>query len=130
MNVNALHPRPERLPEKTEEFAALRALKTHRTLNDQVEEIAIVLWTDERFRRLLDAVWDEDAVEGSLAADNIVAAQMIRERGKKIESEIGHKKLATIAKALGIVLRRYESSRRERRNRVHGEQVRQENNAE
>jgi hypothetical protein len=70
-------------------------------------------------------VYDEQAVEGSLAADNVMAATMIREYAKKVDEDhaLANEKLATISKALGVVLRRYEISRKERRNMIHGETV-------
>jgi hypothetical protein len=72
----------------------------------------------------LTAVYDEQAVEGSLAADNIEAARMIREKAKTIEDHsLAHEKLATISKSLGVVLRRYHLSRKERRQIVDGQVV-------
>jgi hypothetical protein len=62
-------------------------------------------------------------VEGSLAADNIMAAEMIRDKAKAAGSELASEKLATISKALGVVQRRYGFSRKERRNMVRGEIV-------
>lgn len=93
-------------------------------LNDLVDEIHRQLTeNDPAYRRLLWAVYDEQAVEGSLATDNIMAAKMIRDRAKQIDSEIKDEKLHTIVMALGIVLRRYGQSRKERRLMVAGERV-------
>ena len=98
--------------------------KTTRTLNDHVEEIYLLLIPNQDFRNLIEAVWDEQAIEGSISADSIMAAQMIRERARKMNNTVVSKeKLATIAKAMGVVLRRYGFSRAERRNMVHGEIV-------
>jgi hypothetical protein len=61
---------------------------------------------DEKYRAYLRPVYDAHAVEGSLAADNIMAAKMIREKAKEIGStELASEKLATINLALGVVLR-------------------------
>jgi hypothetical protein len=88
-----------------------------------VEEFHLSLFEDNKYRTYLRAVWDEQAVEGSLSADNIMAAMMIRDRAKKAESIVASEKLATIAKALGVVLRRFGETRKQRRNMVHGEVV-------
>jgi hypothetical protein len=111
-------------PENQRSLLAKRVLVHKRTLNDLVEDILVQLWEDNDFRRYTRAVWDEQAIEGSLAADNIMAATMIRERARENDNnEVANEKLATIAKAMGVVLRRYEESRQERRNRLHGENV-------
>ena len=83
------------------------------------------------YRALLRAVYDEQAVEGSLAADNTFAAIMIREKAKTIDgNELAGEKAATISKALGVVMRRYHSSRNERRNTLEGEIVAPVSNGE
>jgi hypothetical protein len=94
-----------------------------RLLNDMVDELHNKLFEDPKYRAYLDGVWDEQCVEGSLAADNFKAAEMIRERAVKENSRVAHEKLATIVKSLGIVLRRYGISRKERRNTVDGQLV-------
>jgi hypothetical protein len=102
-----------------------RFTKTQRTLNDHVEEVHKALLDSdqgEQYRAFLFAVYDEQAVEGSLAADNVLSAKMIREWAEKEENqELTREKPATIAKALGVVLRRYHESRKERRQMVDGE---------
>ena len=87
-----------------------------RTLIDQVEQIHLSLIEDDQYFRYLEAVYDEQAVEGSLFADDTMAAEMIRDYAKKIAcSAVAHEKAATIVKALGAVLRRYGASRKQRR---------------
>ena len=90
-----------------------------------VEDIHRVLVNeDPEYRAYLRATYDAHAVEGSLAADNVLAAMIIRERAKKIGStEVAEEKLAIINLALGVVLRRYKASRKQRRNTVAGEEV-------
>jgi hypothetical protein len=117
-----LKPRPAPLPAKINQWE--RFIKQERTLNDMVEEIHRLLVDEsEDYRNYLEAVYDEDAVEGSLAADNTMAAMMIREKAQTQGSEVAHKKLATISKALNIVMRRYHADRKRRRNTVGGEFV-------
>jgi hypothetical protein len=123
---------PPPLPEKIEEWQ--RFLKAERTLNDLVEDIHRILVADEEdgptYRALLRAVYDEQAKEGSLSADNIFAAIMIRDKAKVLDAahELADQKAATISKALNIVMRRYHSSRKERRYMLEGEVVPAENN--
>jgi hypothetical protein len=116
---------PVPLPSTRGDLAVLRKLKAKlKPLNDQVEEVFEQLVEDEKFNRYLQAVYDEQAVEGSLAADNIGAAIMIRERALELGYSLADEKWATISKALGVVLRRYGLSRKERKNTVNGEVVR------
>jgi len=100
-----------------------RKIKSERTLNDHVEDVHVALYDDSsEYRRLLEAVWDSDAVEGSLAIDNTLAAAMLRDKAKGISGNpVGDKKLDTIVKSLTVVLRRYHNSRKERRHTVEGQ---------
>jgi hypothetical protein len=122
-NVTKNIPLP--LPATAEDHLQHRIMQTQRTLNDMVEETHLQLIEDDKYRDYLNAVWDEQAVEGSLSADNIMAATMIRTKAVKMGNAIlAREKLATISKSLGVVLRRYEFSRKQRRNTVGGEVVR------
>ena len=128
MNVVAKNVPPQ-LPENIDDWQ--RSIKVDRTLNDLVEELHKRLWgKDEEYRRLLFAVYDEQAVEGSLAADNTLAAQKLRQVAEQINSPATKEKLGSIVKALNIVLRRYNQSRKERRNKVGGEIIPPESNGE
>lgn len=111
------------LPERIEEWE--RHMKSERTLNDLVEDIHRILTNeDAKYRAYLRAVYDAHAVEGSLAADNVMAAMIIRNKAKDIGSnEVAEEKLAVINMALGVVLRRYHASRKQRRNMLGGEEV-------
>lgn len=111
------------LPEKIEDWQ--RKIKAERTLNDLVEELHRMVWdSDPKYRQFLRAVYDEQAVEGSLAADNTLAAMILRDKAEKMDgNEVKNEKLATINKALGVVLRRYGQGRKERRNMLGGEIV-------
>lgn len=107
-----------------------RKTKTHRTLNDQVEELHRSIYdSNERYRALLEAIYDEQAIEGSLSADHIMAAQILRTAAEKRNSAVAKEKLATIGKCLNIVLRRYGQGRKERRYMVGGEIVPPDSNA-
>lgn len=119
----AAKPRPPELPAVIEDWH--RFLKTERTINDEVEDIHRMLVKEPQYRAYLWATWDEQAVEGSLSADNTMAAQMIRDKAKALADDhpLTKEKLATISKSLGVVLRRYHASRKERRQTVSGEVV-------
>jgi len=112
------------LPEKIEDWE--RQIKAERTLNDLVEDIHRALVNENpKYRAYLRATYDEHAVEGSLSADNTLAAMIIRDRAKDSEvyAEVAQEKLAIINMALGVVLRRYGASRKQRRNTVGGKIV-------
>jgi len=77
-------------------------------LNEQVEILHIILWADEHYKQWLQAVWDSDAIEGKVYLDHAEGARMIREQAKIHNmTDITKQKLATIIKALRVVLRRY-----------------------
>lgn len=124
-NGAIVRPRPPSLPATRGDLLANRKGDPVRTLNDHIEDIHIILYEDGTYQRFLDAVYDEDAVEGSLAADNLEAARMIREyaRQDNRNTYVGDKKLVTISKSLGVVLRRYGMSRKERARMIDGETV-------
>jgi hypothetical protein len=117
----ALKPRPPTLPVTSAEHLAHRKLKAKRTINDQIEDIHLTLIENEQYREFLEAVWDEQAVEGSVLDDRHCAAKMIRDRAMKANPFIAKQKLATIRKSLGVVLARYGFSRNERRNAIGGD---------
>ena len=83
MNL-APKPLPPRLPETATEFLAHRKMKATRSLKDQVEDVHIALYDDKSYKALLEAVYNEQAVEGSLAADDFKAAELIREKAKQM----------------------------------------------
>jgi hypothetical protein len=116
------------LPEKIEDWQ--RHIQAERTLNDLVEDVHRVLVNEsEDYRAYLRAVYDQHAVEGSLAADNVFACMLIRDKAKEIGStEVADEKIGIINLALGVVLRRYHASRKQRRNMLGGEVVPSEDN--
>src|SRR5215475_11487551 len=104
------------LPEKIEDW--VRHIKAERSFNDLIEDLHRTLVNENpKYRAYLRATYDAHAIEGSLAADNVLAAMIIREKAKEIgSSEVAAEKLAIINLALGVVLRRYHASRKQRRN--------------
>lgn len=93
------------------------------SLNDLVEQAHLSLYhTSQDYRAFLYAVYDEQAVEGSLSADNVMAAEKLRDFAREHDDlvDLAKEKLATISKALGVVLRRYKSDRKSRKNMLGG----------
>jgi len=111
------------LPENIDEWE--RHLKAERTLNDLVEDVHRILVNENaKYRGYLRAVYDAHAVTGSLAFDNCKACEILQEKAKDLGStEVAEEKLAIINLALGVVLRRYHASRKQRRNTLGGEEV-------
>jgi hypothetical protein len=88
---------------------------TNRSLNDLVEVIHIELIDNDKYIAFITALNDAEAVEGSVLADDISAALMIRDKAKELKiDEVGVADLATIRTALNVVLRRYDMSRNQR----------------
>ena len=123
-------PLPPPLPATREELLKDRHLKQQRTLNDYVEDVYVSLAEDADFQKLVWAVHDSQAAEGSLSADNFMAAQMIRDTARKMGNPAKDENLTTIKLALGVVLRRYRKDRKSRRNMIHGEVMPTENDIE
>lgn len=115
------------LPDKIEDW--VRHVKSERTLNDMVEDIHRVLVDEsEKYRRYLQAVHDVHAVTGSLAFDNCKACEMIKDKAKELGyTEVAVELEGVINLALGVVLRRYHASRKQRRYTLRGEMVSPEN---
>src|SRR5262245_20440917 len=125
-----LQARPTPLPATIDDWE--RKIKHGLTLNDHVEAVHLQLWDDSpEYRAFLEAVWDSDAVEGSLACDNHEAARLLREKAKTIDGNpAGRKNIDTLKKSLGVVLNRYGNSRKDRRHTVHGQRVPTDNGTE
>jgi hypothetical protein len=112
------------LPATVEDLLAQRRPMIGRTLNDYVEDLHVKAWANPAYQAVLEAVYDEDAVEGSLAADNLMAAQMLREIAREHDvPQVANRKLATIVKALNVVLKRFRMSRQLRAITIGGQTV-------
>lgn len=104
------------LPATRSDLLAQYKLKRRRSINDLVEEIVVKLWdNDEKFMKLVTAIYDSEAQEGSLADDDTMAALIIRdtaERDKHVE--VAKQNLHTIKLAMRVCLRRFGVGRSER----------------
>ena len=124
VNQKQLKPMPPALPATVSEWDKLRDIKKNMTLNDRVEAYHRSLEENPTYGKFLYAVYDEQAVEGSLTDDDHGAARMIRDQAvEKNDLEVANQKIASIKKALKIVLRRYHQSRKERKNMIGGQIV-------
>lgn len=115
--------KPPALPSTGAALFPLRSVKGERSLNDRVEDMLLKMWDDKKYRALTDAVWDSQSIEGSCAIDNTMAAKMLRDRALAEGSTLGQEKLDTLVKSTGVVLRRYNQSRKQRRELVAGDTV-------
>ena len=129
------HPRsvagakPAPLPATRAELEADRET-VFRSLNDDVDDAHCELWEqDMDYRSYHEAIWDADAVEGSITADNHAAARYLRDHVQADEATVNRfprlarARTAAIVHSLNVVMRRLHKSRNERRRSVHGEQV-------
>jgi hypothetical protein len=118
------------LPDHIEDW--VRQIKAERTLNDLVEDVHRILVNEsEQYRKYLRATHDAHAITGSQSFDNCKACEMIQAKAMEIGStEVAEEKLAIINLALGVVLRRYKASRKQRRNTLAGQEVPTDNNSE
>jgi hypothetical protein len=125
----ALQPEAPPLPETIADW--VRAIKAERNLNDQVEDLhRVLVGENEKYRKYLRATYDQHAVEGSLSADNVFASMLLRDKAKQVDpnGDVANEKIAVINLALGVVLRRYKASRKQRRQTVGGQVVPNEDN--
>jgi len=122
--------RPEPLPATIQDLLTRRQRVAPPNLNDKVERIYLELYPDPKFQRYLDAVYASDAQEGSLYADDLLAAQMIRAWATEGDKDlyVAGKNLATIARALNVVQARYGISRKARAGKVGDTSVETETN--
>lgn len=104
------------LPATVADLIEQRKNKKSYSLNDMIEKHHIALYTNDDYQSLLEAVHPEQALEGSLIADDFEAARMLREKARESgDGYVAKQKLDTIRKSLAVVLRRYGISRKERR---------------
>jgi hypothetical protein len=107
--------RPVPLPATRDDLVSQYRLKRKRNINDFVEDILLRLWPDQSFMKYLDAIYDSQAVEGSLEADDFEAARIIRQYAKDNNSPmVADENLTTIVRAMKVAQRRYNIGRPQR----------------
>jgi hypothetical protein len=129
MNDQPAVPHAAPLPATYNDFLAARQGKVIRTINDDAETVILALYKDEelspQFRKLQEATDDAEAENGACSIDNVFAAVMIQDKAKTMEvhSLAPPRKLAAVIKAMNVVMRRYNASRKQRKNMLAGQQV-------
>jgi hypothetical protein len=98
-------------------------------INAHVDELHLIMYGDDnktpqenersdKYRRLLTAYYNAAAVEGTMVADDYAAAMMLREfasvevDGKRRDPFVAGSNLATIVRALRVVMKRWKISRK------------------
>jgi len=104
-------------------------IKSRLTINDHIQIAHRELREDDEYLRLVDAIYDSEAIEGSLTDDDVMAALKIRKWAEEYADsspsakEILKANTATIRRAHLIVLNRYGMGRKQRRKMVGGQPV-------
>jgi hypothetical protein len=110
---------PTGLPTTVAGFDAARVRGPRLSLNDLVEQLMRKAWDAGNYRRYLDATNKADTIEGSFYADDLKAAEYIRNLASDQDvEEIANQKLTTLAHCQLIVLNRRGLSREQRRNMI------------
>jgi hypothetical protein len=103
------------LPETRTDLLTHYKLKRKRSINDLVEDIIVKIWEDEEFQKLINAIYDSEAVHGSRGDDDVMAALMIKQfADREKHTEVAGKNLHTIKLAMRVVLNRFEQGRNSR----------------
>jgi hypothetical protein len=104
------------LPATRTDLLAGYKLKRRRNINDLVEEIVVKLWdNDPQFMKLVEPIYDSQAIEGSIDDNYAMAGLIIRDIAKKDKHvEVADQNLHTIKLAMKVVLRRFGISVPER----------------
>lgn len=128
-------PKPPALPLTKKAMLEQRKRPIISSINDEMDTVHLSLMDEgdandktslaAKYIKLLDAVYNSQAVEGSLTGDDYAAAWMIREYARDNKYPLlMEAKLDTIVHALRVVMNRYNIGRKYRRHMVSGEYVR------
>jgi len=109
---------PPTLPQTREDLLAQYKLKRRRSINDLVEEVIVKLWdNNEEFMKYVNAIYDSEAVEGSMDDDDVMAALIIRDTAKQDKHiEVADRNIHTIKLAMRVALKRFDVGRGQRFN--------------
>lgn len=113
------------LPKDRATMVAQRLIQSERNLNDHVDDLHVELFEEgTEYYSLLEPVFNSQAVNGSLSADDFRAAQIILGLAKEkhpAATQVAKQNIETIKRSLHVVWRRYNISRKQRRTTVHGQ---------
>ena len=111
-----LRPDAAKLPTTLVDFELRFKLKRQISLNDEVNTIIRALFEDEEFIKYQHAIYTEEAETGDLYIDDVKAAEVIQTYAVKHEFMLtGNAKLKSVIRAMNVSMRRYDSSRKQRR---------------
>ena len=112
-------PSVQSLPTDPVEWQKRNTLKRPKNLNDEIDAIVSNLMaTDPKFQKFLEPAYPEDSIHGDLFFDDIELARIVLAHAQKPETKnvmVANTKLKGIHRAVQVVLRRYEATRKQRR---------------
>lgn len=104
------------LPTSVTKFLEMRKKQSRVNLHDEVERSYLALYEDDAFRKLREAVYREQCVEGNFIDDDVASAHMLRDHAKREgNAVIMREKLSTIRRSISVVEKRYQATREMRR---------------
>jgi len=105
------------LPATLADLQSQCIVKTQPKLIDEVVKVFFALYDDEEFRALRGEDDPEATVHGSIVVDDVVSAQMVKEKGVEMGLPlIIAANLHSIGMKLRAAERRYNASRKQREN--------------
>jgi len=105
------------LPANVTELEAQRITAATVSLLDQVEQVMLKLYEEPEFKKYREALEDDNTVEGSVFADDICAAQMIRKRAEVMGlHQVMDADLTLLSQKLRAAERRFNIARKQRAN--------------
>jgi hypothetical protein len=116
VRATPLRPAIAPLPATAEGILAL-APQRNRSIIDQVEDIHRMLLANAVYRKLIDVVFNEHAVEGNIAANHYKAAMMLQDKAKSLDANhpVAKANWGTLKAALKRVLTRGGISPKQRK---------------
>lgn len=103
-------------PKNVTNLEEQRIVKRTVTLLDEVEQTMLVLFEDPKYRTYREALDTDTTVEGSIFADDVVAAQMIRNKAEEMGlRQVMEANLTTISQKLRRAEARFNASRNQRK---------------
>lgn len=103
------------MPRTKAALLAQRLNKSARDFNDMVEQVLLENIDDQELGDYLEAADNDKAVTGRCDYDDVMAAHRIKELAYGMEIiPVAEEKIATIKRALGVALRRYGLTRKQR----------------
>jgi hypothetical protein len=110
-------PRSRDLPANVTELEAGRITARTVSLLDEVEQAFLALFEEPEFKKYRDALEDDACVEGSVFADDICAAQMIRKKAEVLGlHQVEDADLTLLSQKLRAAERRFNVARKQRAN--------------